>query len=184
MVLASRSKKLRPRGRLEEKPKDCHVPELGALIAPQPLRKWRMELASVVLLALVAVHLVLAGWATVGLIEWFRPTVPWPRLSNPHLLNGILFLHWMLMLLAGGVFLVGYSARWSGTPTALAIAYVCLAAFCAVESFGFLVHRSKFLDMALEYAAYAAIIVFLLRAAAAREHFGTAESHVWIEGRQ
>ena len=71
------------------------------------------------------------------------------------------------MLLAGGIFLGGYAVRWSGTPVALA--YVCLAALCAVETFGFLVSRTRFLGMAVECAAYVAIVIFLFRATSARD---------------
>jgi hypothetical protein len=130
-----------------------------------------LKAASIFLLFLVAVHLLLAGWAIVGLIEWFNPNVPWRRLSNPMLPAGVLLLHWILMLLAGGIFLGGYAVRWSGTSVALALAYVCLAALCAVETLGFLVSRTRFLDMAVEYAAYMVIVIFLFRATSAREHF-------------
>lgn len=43
-------------------------------------------------------------------------------------------------------------------------AYAAMAALCAVETFGFLVHDGRFLAMGLEYFAYLAILLFLYRA--------------------
>lgn len=122
--------------------------------------------------ALVAIHGYLALWATVGLIEWFTDTVPWPRVSNPLFTAQILMMHWLLIGFAGYGFLAAWFARWRYTPELVALAYLGLATGCAIETFGYLVHDTKFVDMALEYATYVAILVLLYRAPFMRRRFG------------
>ena len=113
--------------------------------------------------ALVLVHLLVGGWAVVGLVELVEPSPPWPRLSNPELPRAVLLVHWPLMLVAAVVFVGGYLRRWRGAPAAVAVAYGCLAAMCAVETFVFLSGPGRFASMAIEYASYATILVLLFR---------------------
>jgi hypothetical protein len=113
--------------------------------------------------ALVVVHLVVGGWAVVGLVELIEPRPPWPRLSNPELPHAVLLVHWHLMLAAATVFLGGYLGRWRHTPTAMAGVYGGLAAVCALETVAFLTGPGKFASMAIEYATYATILVLLYR---------------------
>jgi hypothetical protein len=110
---------------------------------------------------LVLVHLVVGGWAVVGLVELVELSPPWPRLSNPELPPAVLLVHWPLMLVAAVVFVGGYWRRWRAAPTAVAVAYGCLAAVCAVETFAFLTDSGRFASMAIEYATYATILVLL-----------------------
>jgi hypothetical protein len=114
-------------------------------------------------LTLVAVHVVLAGWALVGLGELVLEDPPWPPVSNPELPRAVLLVHWTLMLAAAGVFLGGYFLRWRHTPIALAVAYLGLAVMCAVETLGFLTNTGRYAAMAAEYAAYATILWLLFR---------------------
>lgn len=113
--------------------------------------------------ALVAVHVVVAGWALIGLAEIVVSDPPWPPLSNAELPRAVLLVHWPLMLAAGATFLGGYLTRWRRTPTAMAVAYAALAAMCAVETLGFLTGPSRFAAMAAEYAAYLTILGLLFR---------------------
>jgi hypothetical protein len=112
---------------------------------------------------LVTVHVVLGGWALVGLLELIAPEPPWPALSNPLLPPAVLLVHWSLMLLAALTFLGGYLARWHRTPMATATAYAALALLCAVETVWFLREPRWYASMAVEYATYAAILMMLFR---------------------
>ena len=124
--------------------------------------------------ALLAVHVFLLLWALVGLIEWFAAEVPWPRVSNPLFTRDILLMHWLLIGFAGTAFLVGWLTRWRWTPELMAVAYLGLATGCAIETFGYLRHGTKFVDMGLEFATYVAILALLFRAGFARRRFNRA----------
>jgi hypothetical protein len=111
-------------------------------------------------LALVAVHLWLVAWAAVGLVEWLFPQVG-PLFTNPLFPRWLQLVHWIAVLAGAGTFLAGYWLRWRTTPMAVAIAYIPMAAVCAIETFGYLTHDARFIAMAAEYAAYVTIPLVL-----------------------
>ena len=121
---------------------------------------------------LVAVHVYLVLWAMVGTIELFVEPVPWPRVTNPLFPTPILIMHWLLVAAAGSTFLIAYLGRWRYTPEAMVVAYLGLAIWCAIETFGYLRHETKFVDMGLEYVTYGAILALLFRARYMRRRFG------------
>lgn len=113
---------------------------------------------------LIGVHLVLAGWGVVGLVELFSGSVPWPRVSNELFSSRMLLMQWVLVLLTAFVFLAGYAAGWPRMPVMLAIMYLILALVCAYQTFFILEHDSRFVAMGVEYIAYIAILAFLFNA--------------------
>jgi len=113
--------------------------------------------------ALVVVHVVLGGWAVAGLVEQVAPNPPWPPLSNPALPPALLVVHWSLMLVTAAVFVAGFVLRWPRTPVATAAAYAALAVLCAIETVGFLREPRWYASMAVEYTAYAVILLLLFR---------------------
>jgi hypothetical protein len=122
-----------------------------------------MELTRAFTILLLVVHLILGAWALIGFAEWFSTTVPWPPVSNPLLPRDILFMQWTLVLVAALVFLGGYALGWAHTPAAMACVYGAMGALCAVETFRYLESDLRFVAMALEYSAYAGILLFLFR---------------------
>lgn len=112
---------------------------------------------------LLGIHALLGLWGVVGFIELIAPTTPWPPISNEAFPRDILLMQWTLVLVAAVVFIVGYTARWRHTPVAMACVYTAMAALCAVETFAFMTSDLRFVAMAAEYVAYAAILVFLFR---------------------
>lgn len=131
------------------------------------------EIASRLLIALlVLVHVFLFGWAVAGLAEWLLPSVPWPSLANPLFPDTVLLLQWLFILVTACTFLLGYAARWRHMPHAVAVGYLAMAALCAVETVGFLRHDLRYLAMALEYAAYILILLFLFRSRYVRRRLG------------
>jgi hypothetical protein len=121
---------------------------------------------------LLVLHVLLGLWAIVGLLEWFLPAVPWRRVSNPLFPPLVLLLQWLFILLAAVTFILGYAFRWRRTPEGMAIAYGAMASLCAVETFWFLQHGGRFLDMIIEYLEYLAVLAFLFRASVMRRRFG------------
>ena len=118
---------------------------------------------------LVVVHAGLGLWAIVGFAELLAPSVPWPELSNPLFSTPMLLFHWTAIAAAAVTFLSGWFARWRLLPWAMAVCYAFMAAVCAVQTVFVLVHDSRFVDMALEYAAYLAILAWLFFSPLVRE---------------
>jgi hypothetical protein len=52
------------------------------------------------------------------------------------------------------------------------VVYGAMAAVCAYQTFFLLTDADRFRGMAIEYAEYALILVFLFRSRAMRVHFG------------
>jgi hypothetical protein len=120
---------------------------------------------------LVLVHVLLAVWAVVGLAEMVFAEVPWPRVSNELFPAPVLLAQWLSILVASFLYIAGYLRRWRYTPHAVAVAYAIMATVCAVETFGYMISDTRFLAMALEYLAYALILLFLFKAPAMRQRF-------------
>ena len=133
-------------------------------------------MSRIVVLLLLAVHFGLLLWALVGLLEWFAPTVPWPRVSNTAFPRWLLLLHWLAVMNSAATFLAGYLRRWAGTPRAMMLGYSVMAAVCVVETFWFLSGHGRFVAMALEFAAYIGISVLLLRMPGFTARFAQPES--------
>jgi hypothetical protein len=129
-----------------------------------PAAMSRVKAVAVALwLVLITTHVVLGLWAMVGFVEWFWATAPWPRITNPLFPRGVLLLQWGLSLAAAALFLGGYALRWSRTPTALAVVYAAMALLCAVQTFHYMHGTTRFVALAVEYMAYAGILIFLHR---------------------
>jgi hypothetical protein len=117
----------------------------------------RMAIAKILPPFLLTLHALLLLWAVTGLVEWFSPSTPWPPISNPLFPRWLLFLHWLSVIFASLIFLLGFTLKWKWTPKAIVPAYAFMALVCAIETIGFLTHPLRFLAMGLEYAAYIAI---------------------------
>lgn len=120
-----------------------------------------MDLSRAITLTLLAVHVVLGVWALVGFAEWFSPTVPWPRVSNPAFPRDILFMQWSLVLIAAALFIGGYALGWRHLAVGMACVYAAMAALCAVQTFSYMDGPGRFGAMTAEYIAYAGILWFL-----------------------
>lgn len=115
----------------------------------------------IVAAALLAIHAGLLLWALVGFAELLAAQVPWQPLSNPLFSSAMLLAQWSAVAIAAAVFLLGWYRRWRILPWAMAACYAVMAAICAVQTFTILRHDTRFIDMALEYAAYLVIIAWL-----------------------
>lgn len=83
----------------------------------------------------------------------------------------MLLLQWSLVATAAIIFVAGYRARWPPTPRVMAIVYSAMAGTCAYQTFFVLTAPSRFRAMAIEYAEYAVILLFLFRSTSMRNHF-------------
>jgi len=130
------------------------------------------KLAHLFMIALVVVHIVLVVWCVLGLAEIILPELPLPKVGNPLFPASIQLAQWLLVLAVAAIFILGLAARWRHTPIAMTAGYALMAALCAVETIGYLKHDLRYPAMALEYAAYGVILLFLFRSPTARASFG------------
>ena len=115
---------------------------------------------------------VLLGWGVQGFLEYFTGWAPLMPLQNATFPSGTQFIHWLLITLAGSVFLAGYFLRWRYTPVAMMVLYAALATLCAVETFDFMENPSRYADFVRECIYYVLISIYLVRSARMRERFG------------
>lgn len=115
----------------------------------------------VLALVLLVVHAGLLVWALAGFAEMAWANPPWPPVSNPLFSDATLLLQWCVVAGAALTFLGGYAGRWPRLPAAMVAWYVVMAAVCAWQTFFILEHPSRFALMALEYAEYVAIAIYL-----------------------
>jgi len=88
---------------------------------------------------------------------------------------GTQFLHWLLLLLTGAVFIIGFLLRWRHTPFATIVMYATLATLCFIETVDFNAFgggSNRFFIMAAEYALYIALSTYLLCSKHIKERFG------------
>jgi len=136
--------------------------------ASQPAMR---KAAHLTLAVLVLVHAALIIWCVLGLAEMLLPELPLPKVGNPLFPGWIQLAQWLLVFAVASIFILGLAARWRHTPLAMAVGYGLMAALCAVETFGYLKHDLRFAAMALEYAAYLSILLFLFRSRIAQQSF-------------
>jgi hypothetical protein len=112
---------------------------------------------------LFGIHSLLLLWAVGGSLELILPKVFWKPFTNPEFPVWVLVIHWESVLFASISFIYGYLAQWSKTPLMMAVAYAMMAMVCAIETFGYMTSKTKYLAMTAEYVAYAVILILLFR---------------------
>ncbi len=120
---------------------------------------------------LLAVHGILIVIGAGGLVELAVAQPPWTPYTNPELPGWMLLVQWLLMLAAGAVFIAGYAMRLRALPHLMAGIYAVMAAVCALQTFTMLSNADRFTNMAIEYAEYAVILVYLYVAPPMRARF-------------
>ena len=131
--------------------------------------RWLTWLIAAILLA---VHGLLIVIGAGGLVELAVDKPPWTPFSNLELPGWMLLLQWLLMLTAGAVFIAGYAMRLRALPHMMAGIYAVMAAVCALQTFTMLSNADRFTNMAIEYAEYAVILVYLYAAPPMKARFG------------
>lgn len=124
--------------------------------------------------ALLAIKTVLLVWGILGLWEYIVPSAGF-GLQHPNFPPGTQLLHWLLLLLTGSIFVLGFALRWRHTPFATITMYAALATLCFVETLDFGAFGggpARFVVMAGEYGVYVALALYLLRSRRIAERFG------------
>jgi uncharacterized membrane protein YphA (DoxX/SURF4 family) len=123
--------------------------------------------------ALVLLKAALLVWGVLGLVEYLAPSVAL-GLQNANFPPGTQLLHWILILLTGLVFLLGFATRWRYTPFATITMYATLATLCFVETVDFRAFGDgveRYFVMSAEYLLYLALFAYLLSSTRIRARF-------------
>lgn len=102
-------------------------------------------------------------WGLLGFVEYFAPSVAF-GLQDSNFPQGVQFLHWLLILLTGSIFIVGFLLRWRHTPYATITMYATLATLCFVETVDFNAFgggTKRFFIMTVEYVLYIALSLYI-----------------------
>ncbi|MEM1262490.1 MAG: hypothetical protein AAGH76_08840 [Pseudomonadota bacterium] len=120
-----------------------------------------------------AVKGLLVAWGLLGLVEYFVPAVN-VGLQDDNFPRGVQFLHWVLVLLTGSIFLVGFYWRWRFTPFATITMYATLATLCFVETVDFDAFgggTARFFIMGAEYLLYIVLSTYLIKSTHIQDRF-------------
>ena len=125
---------------------------------------------------LVLVKAALLVWGALGLVEYLVPSLA-VGLQNPNFPPGTQLLHWILILLTGLIFLLGFALRWIYTPFATITMYATLATLCFIETVDFQAFGggvTRYYVMSAEYLLYLALSAYLLSSAQIQARFSGA----------
>lgn len=111
-------------------------------------------------------------WGLSGFFEYVTGIVPFIPLQNAAYPDGVQFVHWLLISLTGGVFLVGYMSRWKWTPHAMVLLFSNLAALCTIQTFDFMSEQWGFSQYYTELIMYVVNSAFLFFSPDAKSRFG------------
>ncbi|PHI18184.1 hypothetical protein CEQ90_19185 [Lewinellaceae bacterium SD302] len=123
------------------------------------------------LILLVIWSVVMLVWGLAGFFEYFTGIKPFIELQNKAYPNGVQFVHWLLISLAGGTFLIGYLTHWNVTPFLMLVLFSNLAVLCTIETFDFMSEQWSLKAYITELIFYLATSVFLLNSAVSKSHF-------------
>ncbi|MDN5201281.1 hypothetical protein QQ008_07910 [Fulvivirgaceae bacterium BMA10] len=110
-------------------------------------------------------------WGLAGFFEYFIGIVPVIGLQNAAYPSGVQFMHWLLISISGGVFLLGYIARWKWTPITMILVYSNLAVLCTIETFDFMSGQWGYPQFFMEIGLYVIHSLFLLLSPISKSHF-------------
>lgn len=114
-------------------------------------------------IGLIGLHLGLAVWAALGIVEFLTPGRIDFGLANAHFPDWMQALHWLAISAGAGAFLLTLHAFPRARMPAMIAGYGLMAGVCLIQTLHFLQHPGKWRDMGLEYAAYLIILWLLPR---------------------
>lgn len=110
-------------------------------------------------------------WGLAGFFEYFTGVTPFIKLQNEAYPAGVQFVHWTLITLTGGIFLIGYFTRWKWTPFAMVLLFSNLAVLCTIQTFDFMSDQWSYSAYAVEMVSYVIHSAFLLNSALSKARF-------------
>lgn len=120
---------------------------------------------------LVAWSAIMLVWGLAGFFEYFTGITPVIKLQNSAYPAGLQFVHWFLISLTGGTFLIGYLTHWSWTPFAMILLFSNLTVMCTIQTFDFMSDQWSLNAYIGELIFYLATSLFLIYSAVSKSHF-------------
>jgi hypothetical protein len=120
---------------------------------------------------LVAWSAIMLVWGLAGFFEYFTGITPVIKLQNSAYPGGLQFVHWFLISLTGGTFLIGYLTHWSWTPFAMILLFSNLTVMCTIQTFDFMSDQWSLNAYIGELIFYLATSLFLIYSAVSKSHF-------------
>lgn len=110
-------------------------------------------------------------WGIAGFFEYFTGITPFIKLQNAAYPSGVQFVHWFLITLTGGTFLIGYFTKWKWTPFVMVMLFSNLAILCTIQTFDFMSEQWSFSAYVVEMVSYVVHTAFLLTSALSKSRF-------------
>lgn len=133
-----------------------------------------MGIASKIYLVLLVIYsVIMLIWGLAGFFEYFSGIKPLIKLQNSAYPSGVQFVHWLLISLSGGVFLVGYLMHWNLTPYAMILLFSNLAVLCTIETFDFMSDQWSLKAYITELIFYVGSSLFLIYSEVSKAHFSS-----------
>jgi hypothetical protein len=133
------------------------------------LKKMKIiQKAYLILLLITAVVMLI--WGLAGLFEYITGIKPMITLQNGYP-QALQFLHWLFLILFGGVFSFGYLLKWRHLPIISVILFTNGALLCTIETFDFKPDTWGIVPYLTEIGVYVISSVFLLRSPVAKNRF-------------
>jgi hypothetical protein len=131
-----------------------------------------MDIVSrIYLVILVAWSAIMLVWGVAGFFEYFTGITPIIKLQNSAYPGGLQFVHWLLISLTGGTFLIGYLTHWSWTPFAMILLFSNLTVMCTIQTFDFMSDQWSLHAYIWELIFYLATSLFLIYSTVSKSHF-------------
>lgn len=132
----------------------------------------RVFTSSSMIFGIIPIATALLIWGVLGMFEYVTDIPVVVPLQHPAYPAGLQFLQWILLIIFGASFLIGYATRWPHTSLAVIVTFEMLAAMCFIQTFDFLTSDFRYVAFVLECLAYVTIATYLLRSKRMRLRFG------------
>lgn len=136
-------------------------------------REKMVIVSKIYLVLLVIANAILLVWGLAGFFEYFTGIKPIINLQNSAYPDGVQFVHWLLISLTGGTFLIGYFTHWSLTPFAMILLFSNLAVLCTIQTFDFMSEQWSLNAYIAELIFYLATSLFLIYSSVSKSHFSS-----------
>lgn len=133
-----------------------------------------MVIASKTYMVLLAIwSLIMLIWGLAGFFEYYTGIKPIIKLQNSVYPSTVQFVHWLLISLTGGTFLIGYLTHWSLTPFAMILLFSNLTILCTIQTFDFMSEQWSLKAYISELIFYLATSLFLIHSTVSKTHFSS-----------